>query len=236
MKIKRILMLVLSLLMVLSITIGLSSCDIFGEQTCNHQWKDATCTEAKVCTVCGKTEGEALGHVIVTDKAVAPTCTETGLTEGSHCSVCDEVIKKQEVVNALGHTYVPVVTPPDCDNWGYTTYACSCGHSYVDDKVSPADHVFGEWEVYTAPTCISEGLERRYCENCDHYEERTVGTPGHTMGNWEVVTEATCTVDGQKRRDCSACDHFETEVIEAPGHRYETEVTSPTCTEDGYTT
>ena len=29
---------------------------------CNHQWKDATCTAPKTCTVCGETEGEALGH------------------------------------------------------------------------------------------------------------------------------------------------------------------------------
>lgn len=38
-------------------------------------------------------------------KAAAPTCTETGLTEGSHCSVCGEVIVAQEVVPALGHDF-----------------------------------------------------------------------------------------------------------------------------------
>ncbi len=43
-------------------------------------------------------------HTPVTDPAVAPTCTETGLTEGSHCSVCGEVIVAQEVMPALGHS------------------------------------------------------------------------------------------------------------------------------------
>ena len=30
--------------------------------------------------------------------AVAPTCTETGLTEGRYCTLCKKVLKKQEVV------------------------------------------------------------------------------------------------------------------------------------------
>lgn len=33
-----------------------------GECTGEHTWIDATCTEPKTCSVCGKTEGEALGH------------------------------------------------------------------------------------------------------------------------------------------------------------------------------
>lgn len=44
-------------------------------------------------------------HTVVTDAAVPPTCTETGLTEGSHCSACGEVIVPQEVVSALGHGF-----------------------------------------------------------------------------------------------------------------------------------
>ena len=61
----------------------------------------ATCTEPaiyqSVCT-CGQTNGEpytsgnALGHIEVVDPAVAATCTETGLTAGTHCSRCGAVL------------------------------------------------------------------------------------------------------------------------------------------------
>ena len=40
-------------------------------------------------------------HTMVTDPKVAATATSTGLTEGSHCSVCGEVIVKQEVIPTL---------------------------------------------------------------------------------------------------------------------------------------
>ena len=47
----------------------------------------------------------ASGHKMVTDAAVAASCTKTGLTEGSHCSVCDNdaVGVAQKVIPATGH-------------------------------------------------------------------------------------------------------------------------------------
>ena len=44
---------------------------------------------------------EALGHTEVIDEAVAPTYTSSGWTEGSHCSVCNEVIIVQQEVPML---------------------------------------------------------------------------------------------------------------------------------------
>lgn len=47
-------------------------------------------------------DAPATGHTPVVDAAVAATCTKTGLTEGSHCGVCNEVLTKQEVVPTRG--------------------------------------------------------------------------------------------------------------------------------------
>ena len=44
-------------------------------------------------------------HNIVIDEAVEPTCTTDGKMEGSHCSVCNEILKQQEVIPALGHDF-----------------------------------------------------------------------------------------------------------------------------------
>ena len=102
--------------------------------------KAATCTtegtQARTCEVCGKVETQtikALGHKEVVDKAVAATCTKTGLTEGKHCSVCNAVIKAQETVPATGHKYVDTVVKPTYTAKGYTLHKCSvCGTSYKD--------------------------------------------------------------------------------------------------------
>ena len=54
-----------------------------GTAPCDHSWADATCTEAKTCTLCGATEGEAAGHTWKDATCIEPkTCTICAATEG----------------------------------------------------------------------------------------------------------------------------------------------------------
>ena len=69
-----------------------------------HTWSDATCTSPKTCSVCGATEGEALGHT----PGAEPTCTVA-----QTCTVCGE-----ELAAKLGH--LDENLDVDCDREGCT--------------------------------------------------------------------------------------------------------------------
>ncbi len=73
---------------------------------CNHVYAEATCTQAKTCTVCGQTFGAPLGHAWKNATCTqAKTCTVCGLTSGAalghswknatckspqYCTVCNQ--------------------------------------------------------------------------------------------------------------------------------------------------
>lgn len=113
-----------------------------------HSWNDgevttpATCTTDGVktytCKVCSETKTEPIkapGHTVVEDAAKEPTCTETGLTAGKHCSVCNEVLEAQTVIPAKGHkltkTEAKAATCTEPGNSEY--YTCgNCGKFFSD--------------------------------------------------------------------------------------------------------
>ena len=186
----------------------------------------------------------AIPHTEAVDKAVEPTCTETGLTEGKHCSVCGEVLVEQKVVPAKGHTeVVDKAVEPTCTKTGLTEgkHCSVCSAVLVEQEIVPAK---GHTEVIdkaVAPTCTKTGLtEGKHCSVCSAVlvEQEVVKAKGHT----EVIDKAvepTCTETGlTEGKHCSVCSAVlvKQEVVPAKGH---TEVidkaVEPTCTETGLT-
>ena len=70
-----------------------------------HSGGTATCQEKAVCAICQTTYGDLAAHTPEAIPGKAPTCTETGLSEGSQCSVCHTVLVAQEPLPATGHSY-----------------------------------------------------------------------------------------------------------------------------------
>ena len=135
------------------------------ESTCS---KEGSYDSVVYCSVCNtevsRTAGviEKLPHTEAIDAAKAPTCTETGLTEGKHCSVCNEVLVAQSVVDAAGHKYSEDWKISGTQHW----HECHCG-----DKTDVADHSFADatdtecdcgFTREVAPTVSAEAVSKKY--------------------------------------------------------------------------
>ena len=196
-----------------------------------HKWVDATCTTPKTCSVCKTTEGSALGHKTVVDKAVAPTCTTTGLTEGSHCSVCNEVFVAQQKIDALGHkTVVDKAVAPTCTTSGLTegSHCSVCGEILVAQNAVAALGHKVVVDKAVAPTCTKTGLtEGKHCSVCGEVllAQAVVAKLPHTS-EYLAPLAPTCTTTGlTEGSKCSVCGEIlvAQEVIPANGHNMTTD-------------
>lgn len=120
-----------------------------------------TGSENYVCS-CGatiKTQAiPANGHTTVVDKGVSATCTSNGLTEGSSCSICNTIIKKQTVVKATGHKMASKTIAATSTEAGYVLHYCTtCSYSYKEQL--PTEEV-----IYD-----SNGIEYTRDENGDFW-------------------------------------------------------------------
>ncbi|MCM1391554.1 MAG: hypothetical protein NC122_02790, partial [Faecalibacterium sp.] len=186
-------------------------------------------------------ETEALGHDIVTDAAVAPTCTKTGLTAGSHCSRCDDATVAQQTVSALGHDYsvfVEVKTPATCTEMGTTTYKCSrCDSTEDRQDIGMIPHTWVAQDGKDAG-CEEDGYTAyEKCDVCGAEQgKEPISATGHA---WTNVSgkPVSCEEDGYTDYEkCSNCgEERGKEIFPATDHAWGDweVVTEATCTTSG---
>ena len=222
-----------------------------------HSWDEgkvttaATCENAGVktytCTVCQETKTEAItatGHTSVSVPGKPATCTETGLTAGTKCSVCDAILSGMEEIPATGHNWNAgeITTAPTCKDKGVMTYTCTNeGCDATKTEKIPALGHKEETIPSKAATCTETGLTAgTKCSVCGTVikAQEVIPAKGHTP---ETIPgkAATCTepglTDGTK---CSVCGTVikAQEVIPATGHKLEIRnAVEATLTTPGYT-
>lgn len=191
--------------------------------------RDATCEASgkalEICERCGEVKESTTpkGEHEFSVTTVPATCTSPGYTL-RECSICGER-HIEDITAALPHNYVAKTTPATCEGGGKTVHICEgCGSSFVTDYTDPLGHFWDEGTEVTGSTCTGEGLIEYRCVRCGYHRLEGDAAAGHVPGE-----AATCTTP----QLCTKCGAV---IVNALGHDYQEEITTPTCTEIGYTT
>ncbi len=133
------------------------------------------------CTVCGDSDtvetADALGHTEVIAPSVAPNCTETGLSEGTYCSVCNTVLIAQETVAALGHDY-------SYTSNGDSTHTVTC--SRCNDSFT-ADHAFEDGTCFCGEKVVTVDKSIRIYHTLDLASDISItfAVPMSALSNYD---------------------------------------------------
>ena len=217
--------------------------------------REVTCTEDglvynwTMCIWCVKKKSvevetvPATGHTEVVEEGYAATCTTAGKTDKIYCSVCNEVMTKQETIPA-GHTEKVIEGyAATCEKAGLSNGSeCSvCGVVTKEQEVIVAKGHKSKTVKGYAATCEAEGLSNGYvCSVCGIVleEQRILAKKDHKEVADKLV-KPTCTKDGKTSgKHCSVCNKVivAQRVIPALGHKEEVIPGSAvTCTKDGKT-
>ncbi len=110
------------LILLFSISFVLTACDINNLQNGEHvhtfgEWvvsKKPTCEETgrkvrycnfKDCTTFEESKINKIPHIPVIDSATPPSCIQSGLTEGTRCSMCSTILTPQIEIPMVSHNY-----------------------------------------------------------------------------------------------------------------------------------
>ena len=181
-------------LVVFALTLALASCGGQDKVTTTTTTAATTTTTTTTVPQENPIDPPVHKHIIVVDEAVDATCTSTGLTEGSHCSDCDDVIIAQQEIPIVPHTY----------DDKYDDTCNKCGH------VRDAECAHTEIELIKGKdaTCTEVGYtDGEKCKKCGEIitEQEVISTVEHTESNWIVDQKATTAEDGKRHTECLIC-------------------------------
>lgn len=182
-----------------------------------EKWKDnGSGKHTGKCTECGETVTE--NHKEVTDEKVAATCTTPGKTEGTHCSECNAVIKKQETIAATLHK---IDKWTDEGNGEHSGKCSKCKETITETHGEETDEA-------VKATCTEEGKTAGvHCDRCKAVikAQEKVPATGHKVLTW------TDKGNGKHSGECTACK----ETIEERHTEEVDEAKEETCTTEGKT-
>ena len=176
-----------------------------------HDWQinkilsAATCTSngiaRYICKTCGYGENHtitATGHKPEIRNKKEATCSSTGYTGDTYCSVCNKKLSSGETIAKKEHTWVKQDNiPATCEKGGMEVEKCSvCGETKETQISDPLGHDYGEWVMIKKPTCTKYGLNKRYCKRCNDFEVDTPEPTGHQHTKIIDQKPATCEEKG----------------------------------------
>ena len=195
-----------------------------------HSWLPASCVEPSTCTVCGHTEGEALGHDYRVAEVVAPTCTGEGYTRYT-CVTCGDSYE-DAFTEPVDHVPAPPVeenhregTCIEGETYDTVVYCSVCGQELNREVHTVPAPGHSYTDTVTAPSCTEQGYTTHTCEKCgDTKVDSYTPATGHSFGEWELRTEPDCEWEGRQSRDCSLCGQEEFAPIAPLGHDWDGDV------------
>ena len=176
-----------------------------------HDWQinkilsAATCTSngiaRYICKTCGYGENHtitATGHKPEIRNKKEATCSSTGYTGDTYCSVCNKKLSSGETIAKKEHTWVKQDNiPATCEKGGMEVEKCSvCGETKETQISDPLGHDYGEWKVTKEPTCTKYGTKKRICNRCNEYEIDVIDPTGHQHTKIIDQKKATCEEKG----------------------------------------
>ena len=152
---------------------------------------------------------QATGHLEVKDNAIEPTCTKTGLTEGSHCERCGQIFIKQEEIPRTDHEYGEWMQSEEDDNVVFRICR-KCGNR------EDSEHKWDAGNITKQATCTEDGEITYTCLECDAIKTAKIIAKGHSPVVDERI-EPTCTKEGKSSGiHCSVCNKVIVEQIAIP--------------------